>query len=75
MNVVPKKRAADGSLIVIPAIDHYVLECTVTSPPSSAGRTAYLVLTDEDVTTMLLSLRESAIHARSRSMVEAAGGH
>lgn len=64
MNVVPKK-TYDGELVVVPAVGHYVMECVVTSPPSSAGRTVYLVLADEDVTTVLLSLRESAIAARS----------
>jgi len=67
MNVVPKKRY-DGELIVVPAVGHHVMECVVTSPPSSAGRTVYVVLSDEDVTAVLLSLRESAIQARSKSM-------
>lgn len=71
MNVVPKKTFL-GKLILVPAVGYYVMECVVTSPPSSNGRTVYLVLSDEDVTTALLSLRESAIHARSKSMTEAA---
>jgi hypothetical protein len=67
VNVVPKKRY-DGELVVLPASGHHVMECVVTSPLSSMGRTVYLVLSDEDVTTVLLSLREHAIHVRSKSM-------
>jgi hypothetical protein len=41
-----------------------VIECDVIHPPSSVGRSAYLFLDDEEVTALLLELREAAIVAR-----------
>lgn len=72
MNVVPKQQG--GALLIVPAKDHFVMECVATAPPSSKGRTVYLVLDSEHVTRVLLALREDAIAARSTPMTAAVGG-
>jgi hypothetical protein len=41
-----------------------VVECEVVAPPSSEGRTVYLMLDDADVVDLLLDLRDAAVEAR-----------
>ena len=64
MNAQPK-RQWDGTIATIPAPDHHmVIECKITYPPSAEGRTVYLHIPAEDVTDMLLALRDQAREMR-----------
>ena len=45
-----------------------IVECEVADPPSVKGRTVYLHLWPEDITRLLLLLRDEAIHARSQPL-------
>jgi hypothetical protein len=50
VNVKPKRYALSDKPVVLYG-DFLVIECEVYSPPSTAGRTVYVFLDDDDVST------------------------
>lgn len=65
MNVIPK-RYLDGNIKTIPSTDKgtLVVECEAVNPPSSRGRTVYVIFEAPDVTDVLLLMRDAARRAR-----------
>lgn len=53
---------------IAPGGDFIMVECEMINPPSMEGRKMWLALYDDDVTDLLLVLRERAIQRRSQSM-------
>lgn len=68
MNVKPKRWWGEERLRTVPATGAFVLECEVISPPSSRGKTVYLILDTEETTLLLKDLRDQAIADRSVPM-------
>lgn len=65
MNAKPRTYS-DGELRIIPADgDNLVIECEVANPPSSAGRTVYVVFDVEETVKLLMEAKHAALRARS----------
>lgn len=69
-------RAGPETIAVLPTggelAGELFIECVVTDPPSSAGRTLYLRVQAEQVPAILRAARQAAIDIRSEP--EGAGG-
>lgn len=71
MNAVPRLWTLHDAeeLREIPAPPgHFVIECVVAHPPSSAGRTVYVHFDPENLTRLVKQARSAAIQARSKPM-------
>jgi hypothetical protein len=70
VNIVPHRYTDDSPIISVPMPDGEGLwiECTVTDPPSTVGRTVNLYLSPTDVTELLPELRHSAIATRRKGV-------
>lgn len=72
MRAVPKRWLHSGLLRTIPGPDGTVwIECELIAPPSREGQGVDLYLSVEDVTALLLELRQAAILVRSTPLPDA----
>lgn len=75
MNATPRYWAlyTDKDLRCIPAPPGYlIIECEIAQPPSSKGRTVYVIFDPEDVTRLVKEARSVAIASRGKTLADSA---
>lgn len=68
MNAVPRTYPEGQLRLVASSPEYSILECEVSSPKSSMGRTVYVFLSATEQELLLRELRDKAIQRRSQPL-------